>query len=373
MTNVGIKFDGSADKAFATELRAAVGAHFKDSGLSRQATPGMWAKAAFMISLLFGLYALLLSGVLPLWGAWLASAGLGAAVAAYGFTVMHDAMHGTFHRDPRVNNALGFVLDLVGASSYVWQLRHDTMHHAYTNVYGADVDLDASFVLRLSPYADWLPLHRAQRVYAYALYSLTSLHWVLFKDYRSLLLRAHGPYRGMRHPPLKVAKVLGMKLLYYVHFIVVPLLVLDITVTQFLVGFFTMHLVGGFMLTMVFQLAHVVDKTEHFERIEGATLAHGWMAHELKVTTNFACESRWVTWWVGGLNHQIEHHLFPTIASVHLPALRPIVKAVAARHGLPYHEHATVAEALAAHHKLLVELGEEPERQVACAPQVAGA
>lgn len=365
MTNTGMRFAGKADRDFTTDLRASVGAYFSENGISTRASRAMWLKAAVMLALVFGTYALLLSGLLPLWAMWLGCAVLGAGIAGYGFSVMHDAMHGTFSEDPRVNRALGFVLDVVGGSSYLWDLRHNKMHHAYTNIYGADVDLDASWVLRLSRYSPHLPFHRYQWLYAYGAYGLTTLQWILVKDYKNLALRSHGPFRDVSHSPGQIAQVIGMKLLHYGAFIVLPLLVLDVTPLQFLTGFLTMHFVAGFIMTMTFQLAHCVDVAEQFVSIPGETLEHSWMAHELKVTANFACESRALTWFVGGLNHQIEHHLFPNICSVHYPAMRPIVKAVAARHGMPYHEHRTLRDALAAHHRLLHQLGQAPQPQAA--------
>lgn len=357
------RFSGEADRAFVAELRAAVNNYFAENKLSTRANRAMWGKAAFMLALVFGSYALLLSGVLPLWGMWLCCAVLGAGIAGYGFSVMHDAMHGTFSENPRVNAALGFVLDLVGASSYLWDLRHNKMHHAYTNIYGADVDLDASWVLRLSPHAERHSFHRYQWFYAYFAYSISSIQWIVAKDYKSLSLRSHGPFRDVTHTPGQIALVIGMKLLHYFNFIVLPLLVLDVTLAQFLVGFVTLHVSTGLIMTLTFQLSHCVDVTEQFASDPGETLGHSWVVHELKVTSNFACNNRLLTWYIGGLNHQIEHHLFPNICSVHYPAIRPIVKAIAARHGMPYHEQPTLGAALAAHHRLLVQLGAAPQPQ----------
>jgi len=358
MKNAGVRFSNARDRAFSNDVKAAVKAYFEEPGRSHRADRGMWLKAAFMIGLVFGSYGLIISGWLPLWGMWLCCVTLAIGVAGYGFNVMHDAVHGTFSKNPRVNAALGFIFDLTGASSYLWRLRHNIMHHSFTNIYGADVDLDANWILRLSPYAAHHPVQRYQHWYFPLAYAISSVHWILFKDYKSLSLREHGCFREVTHAPGQVALLVGMKLLHYFNFIVLPLWLLDITVGHFLVGFLTLHVVTGLIMTLVFQVTHNVDITDKYLSEPGKVLDHSWMVHEVKVSANFACENRFVTWFVGGLNHQIEHHLFPHIAHCHYTALRPIVKAVIEQHGLPYHEFDTMGAALASHRRMLRELGQ---------------
>lgn len=373
MKNVGVRFDNRLDRAFTTELKARVADHFREQGRSRRAPPGMWIKAAVMVSLVFGPWALILFGGLPLWAMWLCCVALGIGVAGYGFGVMHDAMHGAYSKNRVVTAVLGLIFDFTGASSYLWRLRHNRMHHAYTNLYGADVDLDANWILRFSPYSGAHPVQRYQHLYFPFAYAISSLHWMAFKDYKSLSRRSHGCFREVTHTPARVAEVLGLKALHYVNFIVLPLVLLDITVGQFLVGFLTLHVVTGLLMTCIFQVTHNTHLTGKHESVPGACLDRSWMAHELDVTANFACDNRALTWFVGGLNHHIEHHLFPTIASAHYPALRPIVKAVAAKHGLPYHEFATFREAFAGHQRLLKELGTTPPPAVIKAQEAAAA
>lgn len=360
MHNDGVRFDSRSDRAFTADLNRAVSDYFSARGLSRRATPGMWLKAGIMVSLVFGSWGLILCGLLPAWGMWICCVTLGIGIAGYGFGVMHDAMHGAYSRSRTVTAVLGLIFDFTGGNGYLWRLRHNQMHHGYTNLYGADVDLDANWVLRLSPYSASHPVQRYQHLYFPLAYAISSLHWMAFKDWKSLSLRSHGPLRDVTHPARRVAEVVGMKLVHYLCFVVLPLVVLDIPWWQFLVGFLTLHVVTGLLMTSVFQVTHNTEVTSKFESEPGKQMARSWMAHELDVTSNFACDNPAITWFVGGLNHHIEHHLFPSIASAHYPALRPLVKAVAAEHGLPYREFGTFWEALCSHQRMLKALGTAP-------------
>lgn len=361
LKSTGIRFSNRKDRDFSAALKAEVNNYFSNNGISKHADMTGHIRTVTMISLIFVPYALVLSGALPLWAMWLCCFVMGSAVAGFGLGVMHDAMHGAYSSSPRVNRALGFILDLVGGSSYLWQLRHNRMHHTYTNIYGADVDLEASWVLRFTPHAAHHPIHRFQPFYAYIAYSLATLQWIFVKDYRSLSRRDLGPFRGIEHTRAQIATVIGMKLLYYLNWIVLPLVLLDITGWQFLVGFLTMHFTAATIMTVTFQLAHIVEGLEHHASAGDESMADGWMVHQLKTTANFACDNPVLTWLLGGLNYQVEHHLFPRICSVHYPAMRPIIKRVASAHGVPYHEAPTALSALASHHRRLVQLSRPPE------------
>ena len=361
LKSIGIRFSNRKNRAFTADLKSAVNDYFKEEGVSRNANLTVYIKTAVMLTLIFGPYALIMAGALPLWAMWLSCLVMGAGVAGFGFGVMHDAMHGSYSSNPRVNRTLGFILDVLGGSSYLWDLRHNKMHHIYTNIYGADVDLEASWVLRFSPHSKYHPIHRFQFIYAYFAYSLATLQWVFVKDYRSMLSKNLGPFRDIQHEPAQVAILIAMKMVYYLMWIVLPLVFLDIAAWQFFVGFLTMHFTAATIMTLTFQLAHVVEDLEHHQSSGDEMMTDGWMLHQLKTTANFACDNAALTWALGGLNFQVEHHLFPRICSVHYPALRPIVKRVAAAHGVEYHEQPSIRAAIGAHHRLLVRLGQPPE------------
>src|SRR5690606_23154492 len=106
----------------------------------------------------------------------------------------------------------------------------------------------------------------------------------------------------------------------------------------------------GFCLAVVFQLAHVVEATQFPVADEGSgKIEQEWMVHQLSTTANFATGSHTVSWLLGGLNFQVEHHLFPRISHVHYPAINKLVKATCNEFGVTYLAHRTVVGALASH------------------------
>jgi linoleoyl-CoA desaturase len=282
---------------------------------------------------------------------------MGVGIAGLGFCVAHDALHGAYSRQPAVNRALGFVFDLVGANGYMWKITHNVIHHTYTNIHGIDEDLTVSPLLRLSPDAPRRGFHRWQQWYALPAYSLSTLFWVFVKDYQQFLAKDLGPYKGRTHPRSEVAILLVTKALYYTWAVAIPLLVIDLPWWQIGVGFIVVHLVAGTILGVVFQLAHVVEDTEYPAPDERGAMESAWMVHEMRTTADFGRGNALLNWYVGGLNFQVEHHLFPRVCSVHYPAISPIVEAVAQECGVPYHAAPTFRSAVRSHLTMLKRLG----------------
>ena len=112
-----------------------------------------------------------------------------------------------------------------------------------------------------------------------------------------------------------------------------------------------------FILAVIFQPAHVMEDTEFPVSEDGKTVQENWTIHQLKTTCNLASKSRFFSWFVGGLNYQIEHHLFPNICHVHYRKLSPIVMETAKEFEIPYHTMTTFSEALVRHGRMLYKLG----------------
>ncbi len=331
--------------------------HFASRQESTKGSFRMVAKTFAILGLLFGPYALILTG----WFSGPASLALaalsGLGMAGIGFSVAHDALHGAYTGSTRVNGFIGMSMDLIGGSSYLWRITHNIIHHTYTNIHGTDEDLAVSPLLRLSPHAPRQWFHRYQHLYALALYSMTTLFWVFVKDYKYLFARDLGPYKNKRHPAKDVAGLAAGKVLYYGWSVVVPLVVLPFAWWQIVLGILLAHLVAGLTLGIVFQLAHVVEETMHPEPDAELRMPEDWPSHEMATTANFAPQNRLLTWYVGGLNYQVEHHLFPKVCSEHYPRLSRIVQTLAARHGLPYHAHRTFFGAVGSHLRTLRAFG----------------
>ena len=342
---------------FADELKQRVNEYFVRNGLSRHANAAMIVKTVILVGTYVGTYGLILTGLLPLSGQWLACFVMGVAMAGIGFSVAHDALHGAYSASPRVNRLLGYTFDALGANSYMWKITHNIIHHTHTNIHGHDEDVEVSPLIRLSPYAERKFVHRFQHVFAFVAYSLSTLFWVVAKDYKYFLKRDLGPYVDRRHPRSEWAFLIATKLAYLLVMVVLPLAVLDLAWWQFVIGFVTMHLTAGLILGIVFQLAHVVETTVHLPQSGAETIKRCWMEFQMRTTNNFARGNRLLSWYIGGLNYQIEHHLFPRICHVHYEKISPIVEAVARKHGVPYNCCDSLTAAVGSHYRMLRQLG----------------
>ena len=354
-----VTFSDSAGDPFTVEVKERVADYFRTTNSSIKATPWVALKVLIIFGLVAGPYVLILSGKVTAPPLMLALAALmGVGIAGTGFSVAHEAMHGALSARPWVNRMLGWTFDLMGANGYMWDITHNVIHHTYTNIHGLDDDLEVSSLVRLSPHAAWKPYHRFQHLYGIWLYGLSTLNWVYIKDFKYFRRRDLGPYADRKHPPAAIAGLLTGKLVHLSWTVVIPFLVLRLPWWEFLVGYLVMHLTAGLILGVVFQLAHVVEDTSHPEADGAGRIAQSWMLHEMATTADFATGNRWLSWYLGGLNFQIEHHLFTKVCSVHYPALSRIVREVATKHGVPYHVHPTFFGAVRSHLRTLRLLGQ---------------
>lgn len=357
MEKLTVKFPNNTSTDFISDLKSRVEEYFEERKISKKANGWMVAKTLAMFILLFGPYALIMSNLFDPWVMLLLAILMGAGMAGSGFCIAHDALHGAYTSNKFWSGFLGSTFEVMGASSYMWKITHNVVHHTYTNIQGIDEDLDVSPLLRLAPSSEYKWFHRYQHLYVLFAYSLTTLFWVFLKDYQYLARKDLGPYRDIKHPRGEVARLIIMKLIYYTYIIVLPLIFLDITWWQFLIGFLAMHVTAGLILSLVFQLAHVIEGPEHFAAEQSEVMEDAWLVHEMKTTANFANGNRLLCWYVAGLNFQIEHHLFPRVCSIHYPDIAPIVKEVAEEHGIPYNEHPTFFGAVRSHFRTLKSFG----------------
>lgn len=344
---------------FAEEVKREVAQYFATRQLSDKANPAMIAKTVILLGGTLACYLTILLGGLGPWPMLGLAVLMGVGVAGVGFAVSHDALHGAYSANPTVNKWLGLTFDLFGANGYMWKITHNVIHHTYTNIHGVDEDLSVSPLLRLSPEAPLKPVHRWQHWYAFVAYSTSTLFWVFVKDYKYFLQKDLGPYENKKHPRAEVVNLIVMKLVYYGWAIILPLLVLDIPLWQFAIGFLAMNLTAGTILGVVFQLAHVVEGTDHPLPNEVGEMEAAWMVHEMETTSNFGRGNPVLNWYVGGLNFQVEHHLFPRVCSVHYPAISPIVERVARKYGVAYNDQPTFRAAVKSHHRMLRTFGRD--------------
>lgn len=357
MTVAPVRFAPASTSAFLSDVKREVAAHFESRGLSEKANLNAWLRGLFVLALIFVPWSLVLASVLTGWAALAACIVMGAGMAGVGFCVAHDAQHGSWSSKAWVNRVVGLTFDLMGANGWFWRLTHNRLHHTFTNVHGIDEDITVTPAVRMSPGTPRLRIHRWQHLFAWPLYALATINWVVAKDVDYLLRKRIGPYEPVQKPRTLWLAVLLGKVVNIAWTVVIPVLVLKPSVGAFLAGFLAMHATAGLILGIVFQMAHAVEETEFPVPNADGTLPDPWAVHQMRTTADFARGNRLLGWYVGGLNFQIEHHLFSHICSIHYPAISPIVKACAARHGLPFHENPSVWKAVRSHYRLLRRLG----------------
>lgn len=284
---------------------------------------------------------------------------MGFGVAGIGLAIMHDANHGSLSSKKWVNKLFGYSLNIIGGNSLSWKIQHNVLHHSFTNIHGLDEDLEGGHIMRFTPHEPWKKHHKWQHIYAWALYSLMTFSWVAIKDFRRItryrnlgLLEGQGVSYFSAIATIAVSKVvyIGYMLVLPMYMGYHPLLVLS--------GFALMHIIGGLLLAMIFQPAHIMEH-HMFVPNEVDQLKDCYEAHQLSTTTNFGSKNPVLTWYCGGLNYQVEHHIFPSISHVHYPKISKIIKECAEEYGVPYRSIPTFTEALKIHQRTMKKLGQD--------------
>jgi linoleoyl-CoA desaturase len=354
-----IKFVNTDKTDFYKVLRERVDDYFTEKGITPHANAAMVVKTVIMLAMYFLPFGLIVSSVATGWLFWICWVVMGFGLAGIGMSVMHDANHKAYSADNRINTLVGYTLNLVGGDAKNWKLQHNILHHTFTNIHPADEDVADKPGMRFSPSGAHRGFHRLQFLYAFGLYSLMTLFWVLLKDFPQHFryirngVSADGEKRKWRD----FFVLLGWKVFYVSYTVVWPILVLDIPAWHVLLGFLILHLVAGTVLSVVFQLAHVVETSDFPQVNAQGDIETEWAIHQLRTTADFSGKNPLLTYYVGGLNYQVIHHLFPRICHIHYPAIAPIVAATAHEYGLPYIHYPTFGAAFRSHVRMLKNLG----------------
>lgn len=361
MTFIPPKYNKTALATFYPTLRSRVNDYFSENNISRNANAAMVTKTivlllVYLVPLGF-LYFGEISSKWLVFGLWCV---MGFGMAGIGMAVMHDANHGAYSRNPKVNNLIGYLLNMVGGNADFWKIQHNVLHHTYTNVHGADEDIDTPPFLRFSPQVERKWIHRYQHWYALFFYGFLTIPWITSKELQQLndykkkgLIPAGRPFRNL------LIRSVVWKIGYYAYLLVLPMLLTPVSPWFTLLCFLTMHYIASFLLGMIFQTAHVMPDCAFPEPDETGTMENNWAVHQLYTTTNYAPKSRFFAWYVGGLNFQVEHHLFPNICHVHYKRISAIVKQTAQEYGLPYHSQRNFLDAVREHLLMLRTLGRQ--------------
>jgi len=346
----------SINKPFAATLRARVNDYFKTRKLANTGNRRLYIKSATLVITAFGLYTILLVLTMPVWLSCLLCALLGINFAAIGFNIMHEGGHQSFSKSKWLNTISAYTLNMLGGTIYFWKQKHNINHHTYTNIDGLDHDIDVKF-MRMHADQPHRWFHRFQFAYWFVLYGISYIAWVLFQDFEKYFSGKMGQRAERKTMPLREHLIFwATKLGYVAIYFIIP--IVAVGWLPALVGWLIAGVSCGFCLAVVFQLAHVVEATQFpVTDAESGKIEQEWMVHQLSTTANFATGSRTVSWLLGGLNFQVEHHLFPRISHVHYPAINKLVKATCKEFGVTYLEHRTMAGAFVSHLRHIYRLG----------------
>ncbi|MEO9967716.1 MAG: acyl-CoA desaturase [Reichenbachiella sp.] len=356
------KFSKKQDLEFTATLKSRVNAYFQENGLNRDANSKMVIKSICLFTWYLTPYFILIFGgitsipvLLSLWVI------MGLGKAFIGTAVMHDSLHGSYSKSKTVNFWMGLSAMLIGVDSLIWKIQHNVLHHTYTNIEDTDEDILPRIVFRFSRNQPKKWFHRFQHIYAPLFYCVPLLEWLTTKDFlkafdykKMKLIKPGAEFRK------EFAAIVLRKMFYYVFLVAVPMWLIPIPAWMTMVMILVSSGVTGIMLAMIFQTAHVVPSAA-FYKVEGEEVDHSWTAHQLLTTCNYGMNDKVLSWLVGGLNFQIEHHLFPDVCHVHYPQLAPIVQQTTSEFGIPYYAVDTFGDAVASHFHMLKELGRNEE------------
>ena len=359
-----VKFIPLEHTSFYDSLRKRVDEYFIKNNISKNYNFSMLQKTIAMLAMYLVPYFLIVTGVIAghtflFFGLWII---MGFGVTGIGASVMHDSCHGAYSHNHTVNSLLGGTLNLLGGYSKNWKIQHNILHHTYTNIDGLDEDIDSGAFLRMSPNQKIQKIHKYQYIYAWFFYSLMNLYWVLAKDYKCLF-KYHklGLLKKQKISLVRgILEVTFYRAIYIFYLIYLPYLFSGFSIVAIIGGYVIMQMVAGFTLACVFQLAHVMEECEFPIPSSDHKINNNWAVHQVLNTADFSPNSKFLSWYIGGLNFQIEHHLFPHICHIHYKEISKIVKATVQEYGLPYNVQPTFLEALKEHARMLKKLGTAP-------------
>ncbi len=349
----------SKDKRqFHIELNQRVNEYFKTKQLSQRGNAKLFFKAFFMLGSLFTLWAVLVfMQPLALWLNIVLLMVFGTFMAFIGFNVMHDSCHGAFSNNSVVNDVFGYSMNLLGAECRFWKVKHNVLHHTFTNIDGVDDDIFKPPFLRMSPNQPYRKIQKYQAWYMILLYSISVLFWVYWMDFAKYFTNKVHTTDLPKKKLVDHVSFWGTKLFHIGFYIIVPGLVLGFK-TAF-VGYFIAMLTLGVVISIVFQLAHVVEGAAYADAQATGVIEvdEDWAIYQMQSTFDFCPDNAFLTWSLGGLNYQVEHHLFPKVSHVHYPAIRKIVKEVALKYGVQHNEFSSFWSAVKSHFGMMHHLG----------------
>ncbi|MFN6075968.1 MAG: fatty acid desaturase family protein [Fluviicola sp.] len=341
---------------FMKSLHANVNSYFSMNKIDKSGNAKLYTKSVILIASYIAIYVSMLFIGLPFWAALILAGALGFLQALVGFNIMHDACHDAYSSNKNLNYLFGLSMNALGSDAFMWKQKHNIVHHTFTNIDGGDDDIAKSPFLRMAPSQPRKGFHKFQHIYVTFLYAISTLLWIVLKDWLHYFKIAKynvevGKMSIRDHLVFWITKSL-----YFAMYAFLPIYIYG--VGKGILLFVMMHAILGIVMSFVFQLAHVVENVE-FDHTHGehTEINTEWAVHQINTTSDFATDNKVVSWFLGGLNYQTIHHLFPRVSHIHYPEIQKIVKKTCEDYGVNYRYYQTMGKALASHFRHMKNLG----------------
>jgi len=284
---------------------------------------------------------------------------MGLHMAWIGLNIQHDANHGAISKNPWVNRVLGITENWIGGSQVNWIHQHVVQHHLHTNDVHLDPDMHSTTYVRMNPLDPLMKHHLGQHVYFWLILPLYGL-WVVLQSIMDLI---KGSHHTPMSPLLKGERLfdLSMEALVVLRWVVLPVYVTG-GFSVLLNHSVPMYLVAGGYLSFFFMISHnfvgaqaLTDTTRPSNK---GCDKNSFLYKQCATSSNLA------GWWLcqlnGGLNYQIEHHLFPGMNHCHYPTIAPIVRQFCKERNIPYTHFPSVMDNWMSTVSHLFDMGHNP-------------
>ena len=342
---------------FFKDLKEKVDRYFSENKLHPAGNAKLFRKSLLQIASAASLYVVLVFFTPVTLVALLLCVILGLNLAVIGFNVMHEGGHQTFSRHAWLNKASAYFLNVLGGNTYYWKIKHNVNHHTYTNIEGMDSDIDVKPFMRLHEEQPRRAYHRFQHIYWVLLYGISYLVWIFYEDFQKYFsgkVSVNNEKKTLANGEHIIFWI--TKIIFVTVYVAIPIIVVGWL--PWLIGFLTITFICGLAISIVFQLAHVVEGTQfHSAHPTEGNVKLEWAVHQVNSTANFATSSKALYWLLGGLNFQIEHHLFPRVSHIHYPAVSRFVKESCRECNVVYTEYTSMFKAIVSHLRYLRRLG----------------
>jgi linoleoyl-CoA desaturase len=289
-----IKFvrQNNKEREFAYEIRKRVRSYFKDNNKSIYGNFGMYLKSVVILGVYLVPFIMLLTTSLSPWAALGLAVIMGIGEAGVGMSIMHDGVHHAYSSIKWINNLASSTMFLLGSNIFNWKIQHNIKHHSYTNIYNYDPDISDLKIIRLCQYGPLKKYHRYQHFYAFPLYGLMTIAR-LFGEIGVLMeYNKKGITKEQNVNPIwQLVKLIVIKVIYFAVIIGLP----------------SMHITAGMIMSTIFQMAHVVEGTDQLLVKKDLQIKNDWLVHQLRTTSDFGRKNGLFSWYIGGLDYQIEH------------------------------------------------------------------